>query len=128
MERREVKIVYIAGPYRHADPLGVESHISCARSVAVLLTRAGIPYYCPHLNSARFEHFAPNTPDSFYLDMGLAFLARCEAMLVLPDYEMSEGTLAEIAWWREHRGEAGIFYQGQDLALPLELIAWHEEL
>jgi len=88
-------IVYIAGPYRNRHGVYfVQQNIEAARKVAAFLASRGIYYICPHMNSALMEGTAP---DEFWLDLGLRLLDLCDCVLVLPDWEHSQGTKEEIA-------------------------------
>ncbi len=93
--------IYIAGPYR-ATASGakgyylIDSHINTARMAAATLAGLRIPFFCSHMNGAHNEAFAPDVPDSFWLDMGLGFVDRSSALWLLPDWQNSRGTAAEI--------------------------------
>ena len=93
--------IYIAGPYR-ATASGakgyflIDSHINTARMAAATLAELRIPFFCSHMNGAHNEAFAPEVPDSFWLDMGLGFVDRSSALWLLPDWQNSRGTAVEI--------------------------------
>lgn len=88
-----MKLVYIAGPYRHKTKIGIEDNILRAREAAVAVWKTGAAALCPHLNSAHFDGIVP---DSHFLDAGLLMLRHCDAVLVIGSWEASAGTGAEI--------------------------------
>jgi hypothetical protein len=101
-------LTYIAGPYRAETPQGVSENIKNARLVAVKLWEAGYTAICPHLNTAYFEDHCTCYPEVYLLG-DLEILARCDAMVVLPNYEHSNGTLGEIKF-AEDRGIPITYY------------------
>jgi hypothetical protein len=97
-----MKMVYIAGPYGDAGGyLAIDRNIAKAREAAAFCVEHRAGYYCPHLNSAHFEAIVPAVPVDFWYGMDLAFMPMCDALLVLPGYETSRGTLAEMEEWRQ---------------------------
>ena len=91
-----MKFVYIAGPYSGPEYLTIDRHISNARQAAAWCAEHDIGYFCPHLNSAHFDAIVPDVPVGWWYDMDLHFLAACEAILVLPGWRESNGTLVEL--------------------------------
>lgn len=88
-----MKIVYLAGPYRGANPAETERNIRTAQRYAMALTEAGIAVYSPHLNTAHFDGLQP---DEWFFKHGLEMLRRCDALVVMPGFENSSGTLREV--------------------------------
>jgi hypothetical protein len=86
--------VYIAGPYTPHD--GREetrlANIAQAREAAQRLLRAGRTPFCPHTMTAGWEDVCPY--DDF-LRLGLEWLAACDAILLLPGWEDSNGARRE---------------------------------
>ncbi len=110
--------VYIAGPYIAATYAEVDTHIVSARMWAAALATHCIPFVCPHLNSAHFEVITPMVTQKKWLSMYLEILKQASAILLLPGWRASTGTMAEIAavdipkftttevnqlvaWWRD---------------------------
>ncbi len=92
-------VAYLAGPYR--DKRGehyVLEHIWAAREVAVQLWQMGYAVVCPHLDTFMM---GGAIPEEGFLEGLLAILEVCHLVVVLPGWEHSEGTLAEIACARE---------------------------
>jgi len=94
------KIVYIAGPYRSDTEYGVKLNIERAEAVALKYWKAGYAVFCPHKNSA---FMGGACPDETWLEGGLAILARCDALVVMPDWKESSGTIREIEFAEKHR-------------------------
>jgi hypothetical protein len=90
-------IVYVAGPYRADTDEGVVDNIDNAREVGIELWEKGYTAIVPHLNTARFELDCSCESETYLLG-DLEILARCDAILVLPNYEKSMGTLDEISF------------------------------
>jgi len=88
-----VQIAYIAGPYRAKTKLGVIRNILKARKIAKKYWALGYTVFCPHLNSALMDGIAP---DEVFLKGDLEFLQYADILVVIPGWERSTGTLAEI--------------------------------
>ena len=102
MNRGDTQFLYIAGPYRgkatshdHHSYFEIDANISTARFWAAECAKAGIPYFCPHLNSDHMEVIVPEVPSSYWLDMDLKILRCASALLLLPNWRTSRGTLLE---------------------------------
>jgi hypothetical protein len=102
--------VYIAGPYRgpqgthdHSEYFAVDSNINEARKWAAKFAREGIPFFCPHLNSAHFEVITPDVPAGFWLEMDLNILIAARALFLLPGWPLSAGARAEEKFAWEHQ-------------------------
>ncbi len=85
-------IVYIAGPYRAATESQVYENIQDARDVGIELARKGIMFFCPHTHTAFMGGVAP---DSFFLEMGIEFLKKCGAILMIGEWRSSAGACDE---------------------------------
>jgi hypothetical protein len=105
-----MKLVYIAGPYRSATPWGVLQNINAAAEVAARVHRAGMFAVCPHLNSAHMEGVAD---DAHFLAGTLEMMRRCDAVILVPGWERSAGSRAEVN-------------EAINLGLPV-LYAWGDE-
>lgn len=88
------RLIYIAGPYRAADPWRVNLNVHRAECVATMVWEAGHYALCPHANT---RHGSSRVTDAQYLAGTMEMMRRCDAVLVLPRYQESEGTLGEIA-------------------------------
>ena len=102
--------VYIAGPYRPASGEHdwrvyeeIDRNISHARWWAARLAADGIPYFCPHMNSAHMEVLAPSAPPEFWYNLDMLFLERAWALLLIPGWRGSRGARAERDFARDHK-------------------------
>lgn len=95
--------VYIAGPYRGKathDAGGyfeIDANINRAKEAAATLAQLGIPFFCPHLNSAHFEVIAPDVKPVYWLEMDMIFVDLASVLWVLDGWRDSQGTRGEIA-------------------------------
>jgi hypothetical protein len=89
--------IYIAGPYRADTVAQRDRNITQARLAAAELLRRGHAPFCPHTMTAEFDDHFPDLPDTCYLVADLDWLTVAHAVLILPGWTMSEGTLAEKA-------------------------------
>lgn len=89
----KIPVIYIAGPYRAANSWEIEQNVRRAEALALEVWRLKCAAMCPHANTRFFQGAAP---DEVWLLGDLAMLAKCDAMLVVPNWEKSSGTRAEI--------------------------------
>ena len=94
----KVRVVYVAGPFRGPNHWAIAENIRNAERLALEVWRAGAAAICPHANTAHFQDAAP---DHVWLDGDLEILARCDAVLMTPDWLRSTGAKAEEAFARE---------------------------
>ena len=88
-----MKVIYICGAYRNKDVYQVWNNIQLARVYAIEVWKMGHVALCPHTNSAFFEGAA--TSEQF-LEGTKELLRRCDAVMVCPNFENSEGSKGEI--------------------------------
>ena len=90
-------LLYVAGKYRAATREAVSANIEAARQVGI--AAAGLGWYpvIPHTNTAHMEHDLPHAGDTFWLAGTLELMTRCDAVVLVPGWETSEGTQAEIS-------------------------------
>lgn len=96
-----MKVVFLSGPFRGVSAWDIECNIRRAEALALDVWRVGAACLCPHANTRFFQGAAP---DEVWLAGDLAMLARCDAVLMTPDWERSSGARAERAF----AGERGI--------------------
>lgn len=100
-------LVYVAGPYRSTAPKQKRLNILRAREAGQRLKAKGLCFpVVPHLLG--------DGPDPLMLSGTMALMRRCDAVLVLPGYSSSIGTLAERADALE-RGQP-LFYSEDELS------------
>mgnify|MGYP003642649063 CR=1 FL=1 len=107
-------VVYVAGPYRGETREAVEINISVAKAVGLLCARKGWTPLIPHCNTAGFELLTSELDDQFWLDATMKLMRRCDAVVLIPGWERSSGTLAEIA----EAKRLGIKIHYSEAALP----------
>jgi len=91
-----MRLVYLAGPYRsNRGEHGVFANILKAREAAIELWRLGYAVLCPHLNTFLMGG-ALNETEDIWLEGDLEMLQRCDVLVVLPGWEQSQGSQAEI--------------------------------
>lgn len=86
-------LIYIAGPYRAADAWRIAENVHRAETVATMVWEAGHYALCPHANA---RHASAHVTDTQYLAGTMEMMCRCDAVIVLPGYEGSAGTVGEI--------------------------------
>ncbi len=121
-----MKIIYIAGPYRAPTAWRIAENVRAAERVGLEVARAGAMPLIPHANTAHFQGEGPvngphdfgdgigrlckhcgampgeapvchmHSADGFWLDGTLELMRRCDAVLLVPGWESSSGTRAEI--------------------------------
>lgn len=87
-------VIYLAGPYNATEHTSVDEHIGRARTVASALRRMGCAVVVPHLESLECED-ALDEPG--WLRHGLMLLEACDTLVLIPGWQDSRGTAAEIA-------------------------------
>jgi hypothetical protein len=87
-------LVFVSGAYRSSEQYGVDNNIEAARKVGIALWEAGHTAFVPHLNTAHFEVDCKVT-DADYLTGDLNILSRCDAVVMVPGWETSKGSVAE---------------------------------
>jgi nucleoside 2-deoxyribosyltransferase len=98
-------VVYVAGPFRSTNDDGTanqwqqEQNIRRAEALALDVWKAGFAAVCPHANTRFYQGSAD---DRIWLDGDLAILARCDAILMTPDWARSSGATAERAFAIAH--------------------------
>lgn len=89
-------LVYVSGRYSGKDWAEIEENIMRAKAVAVELWEKGHAVICPHLNTSHFEELCDLSHDD-YIAGDLNILTRCDAIVMLPDWEHSQGACVEKA-------------------------------
>ena len=102
-EEKHMKVVYVAGPFRaastfvpgHQDMFAVQQNVMRAMELSLEVWRLGAVAVCPHSNTM---FFTGSAEDKVWLDGDLELLARCDAVLMTPDWAKSSGARAEEAF------------------------------
>lgn len=87
-------VVYVAGPFRGPNSWAIEQNIRRAEELSLEVWRMGVAAICPHTNTRFFQGAAE---DKVWLEGDLEILKRCDALILVPGWENSSGTQAEVA-------------------------------
>ncbi len=115
-------LIYVAGPYRAATRDAIAQNIDAARQVGTSAAALGWYPVIPHANTAHMELSLPHLGDEFWLRGTLELMERCDALVLCPGWERSEGTLGEIA--RADTLRLPIFRSLDLLPSASDFIAW----
>lgn len=88
------EVVYVAGPYKAPDAAGIRENIETAELGGCALMREGYDVVVPHTQSridGRGEFDDPR-----WVGATMNLMERCDTVAVLPGWEHSAGTCAEI--------------------------------
>jgi nucleoside 2-deoxyribosyltransferase len=91
-----MKVIYVAGPYRHATREGIELNIQSAKKVGCLVAQLGWSPIVPHMNTAHMDSIIRPGDEKFWLDATLELMRRCDAVVLCAGWQMSRGTIGEI--------------------------------
>ena len=84
-------IVYVSGKYSG----NIDENIALARKVAIEVWESGNVALTPHLNTAHFEQDCKCSYDD-YMNGYLDLVWKCDAILMLPGWEQSNGAIKEL--------------------------------
>lgn len=97
---KAMKLAYIAGPYRAATKGGILLNIQNAANIGAMAAEKGYAIIVPHCNSYLPDKCGTFT-DRYWLDMDLEVLSRCDLVVLVPGWEQSAGTRAEVEFANE---------------------------
>jgi len=86
-------VIYVAGPYTAEHDYDRLRNIEEASRVTAKLWAMGVYALCPHKITAFFGGLCP---ESVFIEGGLEFLRRSDAVVLVEGWEVSGGTLGEI--------------------------------
>jgi hypothetical protein len=93
--RKRPPLVYIAGPFSGATRADVERNIACAELTGLAVARMGAFPFIPHTNTGH-PAFEKAHPYDFWIAAGtMAMLYRCDAVLMVDEWEKSKGATGE---------------------------------
>lgn len=111
-----MKLVVVIGPFAASNSWEIERNIRKAETLALAVWKAGAACICPHTNT-RFFFGAHD--ESVFLEGYREILRRSDAGILVPSWEDSSGSLAEMEEAR--RCAIPIF---RTMEGPNGLIAW----
>ena len=86
-------MVYVCGPHRSITPEGVDLNIRAAETVSRKIFQAGAFSVCPHVITRGHEEAQG---EEFWLRSTLDLLRKCDAIVILDGWEISEGCVREV--------------------------------
>ena len=89
-----IRLVYVAGRYRAPTVWERDCNIHAARKIGALVVGAGAYPVIPQSNTSHFDGLAD---DPFWLDGTLQLMRRCDAVIMCPGWEASQGATGERA-------------------------------
>lgn len=90
-------MIYLAGPIRPKDGKTMEQNLASAKEIALVLWKKGYAVICPHSNTDLPISLADKEcEEKVWLNGDLEMIRRCDAVVVMPDWEGSKGTEGEI--------------------------------
>ena len=97
-----MKRIYVAGPYSADNVLDVLRNIGRGQKMCAKLFYLGFSPFCPwHDKTYTIDNPEANTISDEFYNHSMAWLKVSEGVLVLPNYQKSKGTLAEIKQAKE---------------------------
>lgn len=115
-------LIYVAGKYRAATREAVAANIETARQVGIEAARLGWYPVIPHCNTAHMELETLEHCDQFWLAGTLELMTRCDAVVLVPGWETSEGTLGEIA--KADQLQIPVYRTLDAMPSAVDFIAW----
>lgn len=119
--KKRIYRVYVAGAYSADNVMDVLRNIGRGQKACAEVFRLGFAPFCPwHDKTYVYDNPEEQfTVDQFY-KFSMAWLEVCDAVLVLPGFEKSKGTLAEID--RAEKMGIPVFYNTVDLIIARDLM------
>ncbi len=99
-----IELIYLACPFRHADPLIQKKRCTAAHFVAAQLSLEGLHVFSPLThNEVLMDIMNDALPGEHWMQFDLAILAICKRLYILkmPGWELSKGVAREIAFAKE---------------------------
>ena len=96
------RTIYIAAPYMSPTLEGKVANVNRVLGIAAYLSAKGYHLFVPHLMhyiDLRAQELGLDIPDNTWVELDLAWLEKCDALLVL---ELSPGVQREIEFARRH--------------------------
>ena len=92
-----MKIIYVAGPYSAGNVIDVLKNIGRGQKVCAELFQRGFAPFCPWHDKS----FITDNPEAVFnveqfYEYSMEFLRRSDAVLLIPGWKDSKGTLSEI--------------------------------
>lgn len=111
-----MKVICVSGKYRDTSINGIYENIHHAHRVARELWLKGWAVICFHTNSAWMDDLGKT--DKLFLDGDLEILKRCDAIMMLTNWDQSVGAIGE--WQLAADRDLEIYYEGEGIPECLE--------
>ena len=97
---KQVKLTYLACPFRHTDTFIQKKRCAAAHYVAALLSSQGHHVFSPLTHNEILIDLIRNMPKEHWLEFDLAILSVCQRLLILKleGWEDSKGIQLEVAF------------------------------
>jgi hypothetical protein len=120
-----MKVIYISGPFTDPDTTnGIERNISIASGYAAKCWASGFAVICPHKNAKDYQHLS--LPYELWINGDIELLSRCDAILMLPDWEKSKGARMEHEYAKSNKNifneRIRVFYAIDGIPSPDEFL------
>jgi len=98
-----VELIYLACPFRHADPKIQAERCAAAHRAAAQLFNEGRHVFSPLTHNELLIEMLPHVPGEHWMQFDLAILAHCKYLYVLKvdGWEQSKGVQREITFAKE---------------------------
>jgi len=93
LKKKDMKIVYIIGPYRAKTIYGIVQNIGRAERVALKYWKKGYAVICPHKNTALLDGYLL---DDVWLKGDWEIIKRSDIIVVMKNWRRSEGSKVEV--------------------------------
>lgn len=98
--KKELKVAYLAGPYRSKTKLGIQLNRQLAKIASRKLMEIGYVPIVPH-NMFLFDE--ENETQEDMMEICFAAISKCDVLVLLPGWRESEGTKTELKWTQEQK-------------------------
>jgi hypothetical protein len=88
-------LLYVSGPYTAYEDRTVQDNVVQARDIAAAFWKQGHAVICPHLNTHWPEFVYDGLTWEDFMKGDLQMIARCDGMVMTPDWEKSRGARIE---------------------------------
>lgn len=95
---KDIKLVYVAAPYRTQCPLERTLNVQAARYAGMKLAKLGFYPVMPTVNTEGFDNVGS---DQFWLESTKELMRRCDAVYIVDGSHESQGVQGEIEEARE---------------------------
>ena len=88
-----MKVIFICGPFGATNSWVLEQNVRNAEALSFEVWRAGAAAICPHASS---RYFLGSLPEEMFVAGYKEILKRCDAVLLVLNWEMSKGSVGEV--------------------------------